>query len=64
MQKLKSSKLQAGPNLLNLPALFVLSADGPVATGLDGADGSLAFDDVAAGKSITVQMDFNIVQLK
>ena len=42
----------------------MLRADGPVATGLDGADGRLALDDVAAGKSVSIQMDLNIVQLK
>ncbi len=48
----------------HVPALFVLSANGSVPAGLDGANGRLALDDVAAGDGVAVEVDLHVVQLK
>jgi len=42
----------------------VLSANGSVPAGLDGANGRLALDDVAAGDGVAVEVDLHVVQLK
>ena len=42
----------------------MLRADGAVPAGLDGAHGRLAFDDVAAGNGVAVEVHLDVVQLK
>ena len=42
----------------------MLSANGSVPAGLDGTNGRLALDDVAAGDGVAVEVDLHVVQLK
>ena len=60
----KSSCGEAAFRETTLPALLVLRADGAVPAGLDGAHGRLAFDDVAAGNGVAVEVHLDVVKLK